>query len=201
MVHESGPKYGTCQSLPKSKPLECQTHDMDRPKVHHYVDLPEPAEIEATAQCACSRAKTTAWISQKCTTTWNCRVPTCQSPPKSKPCRNRSPRPLRGYAKNAPLSGIAPVSPNRPCAREPAEIETLQDHSVEVPEMHHKVECHIARVPIRNLPKENRSRANNAFGPRHPPPDPADDTRPEPAHIARRAVVPQGKGQRRLSGL
>ena len=91
--------------------------------------------------------------------------------------------------------------PNRPCAREPAEIETLQDHSVEVPEMHHKVECHIARVPIRNLPKENRSRANNAFGPRHPPPDPADDTRPEPAHIARRAVVPQGKGQRRLSGL
>jgi hypothetical protein len=42
----------------------------------------------------------------------------------------------------------------------------------------------------------NRSRANNAVGPHHPPPDPADEPRPEPAHIARRAVPP---GQRRLS--
>ena len=115
------------------------------------------------------------------------RVPTYQSPPKNKAL---------------PKSSVAKTCvPNRPCAREPAEIETLQDHSVEVPEMHHKVECHIARVPIRNLPKENRSRANNAVGPHHPPPDPADEPRPEPAHIARRAAVPQGKGQRRLSGL
>jgi hypothetical protein len=57
--------------------------------------------------------------------------------------------------KALPKSSVAKTCvPNRPCAREPAEIETLQDHSVEVPEMHHKVECHIARVPIRKLPRK-----------------------------------------------